>query len=54
MTIIRCNNCFTHYEEDEINITDCNDCKTDKYLMQLDEESQLEIALNNKIIKWGF
>jgi hypothetical protein len=38
MTIIRCNNCFSHYEEEDINITECSKCNTDEYLMELEEE----------------
>ena len=38
MTIIKCNNCETLYEEDEINIVECIECKTDQYLMELESE----------------
>ena len=38
MTIIRCNNCETLYEEDEININECTECKTDQYLTELESE----------------
>ena len=37
MTIIKCNNCSNIYEEEEINIIECKDCKTDSYLMELEE-----------------
>jgi len=44
MTIIRCNDCDTLYEENEINIVECTKCKTDEYLMELvtpNEDCQL-------------
>ena len=38
---IRCNNCYAIYIEDEHeSITQCLQCKTDKYLMELGEESK--------------
>ena len=55
MTIIRCNDCDTLYEENEINIVECTKCKTDEYLMKLvtptedcqlcDHHNDLEIYL---------
>ena len=38
MTIIKCNNCETLYEEDEINIVECFNCKTDEYLTESEVE----------------
>ena len=40
MTIIKCNNCSNIYEEEEINIIECEDCKTDSYLMELEESKE--------------
>jgi hypothetical protein len=37
MNIIKCNNCFSHYEEEDFNITECSECNTDEYLMKLEE-----------------
>ena len=34
MTMIKCNNCETQYKENQINIVECSECKTDKYLME--------------------
>ena len=34
--IIKCTNCETEYEENEINITECLNCNTDKYLMEIE------------------
>lgn len=42
MITIRCNNCETLYEEYEINIVQCTECKTDQYLMQLESEQDNE------------
>ena len=40
MKIIRCNNCYNIYEEEEINIIECENCKTDLYLMELKESEE--------------
>ena len=41
MTIIKCNNCSKIYEEDIDNtIIECEDCKTDSYLMELKESEE--------------
>tara|TARA_R110000824_G_scaffold163693_1_gene339443 strand:- start:981 stop:1106 length:126 start_codon:yes stop_codon:yes gene_type:complete len=37
MTIIKCTNCSNIYQEEEINIIECKECKTDSYLMELKE-----------------
>ena len=37
MTIIKCNNCETLYEEDDINIVECLYCKSDEYLTESEE-----------------
>ena len=34
MKIIKCSNCETQYKENQINIVECSECKTDKYLME--------------------
>ena len=42
MTIIKCNNCSNLYEEDIDNtIIECEDCKTDSYLMELEEKKTI-------------
>ena len=39
--IIRCNDCYNIYEEDIDNtIIECEDCKTDSYLMELKESEE--------------
>mgnify|MGYP001477657720 CR=1 FL=1 len=38
MKIIKCTNCETHYQENEINIIECVDCKSDQYLMETESE----------------
>jgi len=37
MTIIKCSQCETVYQEDEINIVECLECKTDEYLATHEE-----------------
>ena len=54
MTIIKCNNCEAVYEENEINILECLECKTDEYLMEAESNQDLNQALDFKINKWGF
>ena len=41
MTTIKCNNCSNIYEEEEINIIECKNCKTDSYLMELEEKKTI-------------
>lgn len=38
--IVRCNNCYSIYEEQDFNIIDCSKCKTDKYLMDIETINQ--------------
>jgi Zn finger protein HypA/HybF involved in hydrogenase expression len=37
MTIIKCNDCETLYEKDDINIVECLYCKSDEYLTESEE-----------------
>jgi hypothetical protein len=40
MIIIRCNNCYSQYEEEDFNVIECSQCKTDEYLMEIEEDKQ--------------
>ena len=36
--IIKCSNCGNYYEETTINVIECSECKTDKYLLENENE----------------
>jgi len=38
MIKIKCCNCETYYQENEFNILECVDCKTNEYLMETESE----------------
>ena len=45
MIIIKCSNCESIFEEDEVNVWECSECKTDEFLATHEEiEIKREVA----------